>query len=296
MRRCFVVFTLVLAAYFGLAAVRPCSAQEEEWYLGKPLQDVAFSGLRHTSPQDLEAILSAYMGREYSYELVEELQMRLYATGFFELLSPTTVPSDPERSGVILRFTVTEQPVISRISFVGNSHIRQTELLDAVTLKPGDRAERRRVGDEEQAVIGKYLEKGFTRATVRSEVQINAQGEAAVIFFIAEGIQNFIQELRFEGNSVFSDRTLRGQLSLKAKRLLNDGAFQEAKLIADIQAVTQYYRDRGYIDAEVRDVGRAEVVDDKGNAGMILTFDIYEGSRFTFGGIGFSGNHIFTAE
>ncbi|MDR2746751.1 MAG: outer membrane protein assembly factor BamA, partial [Treponema sp.] len=39
-----------------------------------------------------------------------------------------------------------------------------------------------------------------------------------------------------------------------------------------------------------------EVVDDKGNAGMILTFDIYEGSRFTFGGIGFSGNHIFTAE
>jgi outer membrane protein insertion porin family len=296
MRRCFVIFALVLAFYSGLVKVSPCFAQEDEWYLGKPLRDIVFSGLRHASPQDLEGILGAYMGQDYSYELVEELQMRLYATGFFELLSPSTIPSDSERSGVILRFTVTEQPVISRISFVGNSHVRQTELLDAVTLKSGDRAEKRRVGDEEQAVINKYLEKGYTRATVRSEIQVNDQGEAVVLFFITEGSQNFIQELRFDGNSVFSDKTLQGQLSLKAKRLFNDGAFQEAKLIADIQTITQYYRDRGYIDAEVRDVARTEVVDDKGNAGMILTFDIYEGSRFSFGGVSFEGNHIFSSE
>ncbi|MDR0642338.1 MAG: outer membrane protein assembly factor BamA [Treponema sp.] len=296
MRRCFVIFSLVLAAYSSFVTVSPCSAQEDEWYLGKPIREIVFSGLRHASPQDLEGILAAYMGQEYSYELVEELQMRLYATGFFELLSPSTAPSDSSRSGLILRFTVTEQPVISRISFVGNSHVRQTELLDAVTLKPGDRAEKRRVGDEEQAVINKYLEKGYTRATVRSEIQVNAQGEAVIIFFISEGTQNFIQEFRFNGNTVFSDRTLRGQLSLKAKGLINDGAFQEAKLIADIQSITQYYRDRGYIDAEVRDVPRTEVVDDKGNAGMILTFDIHEGSRFTFGGISFSGNHIFSSE
>jgi outer membrane protein insertion porin family len=297
MRRCVVVFVFVLAIYSGLVQVNPCFAQEnDEWYLGKPLRDIVFSGLRHATPQDLEGILSSYMGREYSYELVEELQMRLYSTGFFELISPATVPSDPERSGVILRFSVTEQPVISRISFVGNSHVRQSELLDAVTLKTGDRAEKRRVGDEEQAIIGKYLEKGYTRATVRSEIQLNPQGEAVVMFFIAEGTQNFIQEFRFDGNSVFSDKTLRGRLSLKAKGLINDGAFQEAKLIADIDAITQYYRDRGYIDAEVRDVARTEVVDEKGNAGMILTFDIFEGSRYTFGGVSFSGNHIFSTE
>ncbi|MDR0399602.1 MAG: outer membrane protein assembly factor BamA [Treponema sp.] len=295
MRRCFVGFALALACS-ALLYVRPCSAQEgEEWYLGKPLRDIAFSGLRHASPQDLEGILGGYLGQEYSYELVEELQMRLYATGFFELLSPDTIPVDSARSGVILRFTVTEQPVISRISFVGNSHVRQTELLDAVTLKPGDRAEKRRVGDEEQAVINKYLEKGYTRVSVRSDVQVNDSGEAAVVFFINEGVQNYIQEFRFEGNNVFSERTLRGQLSLKAKSLVNDGAFQEAKLIADRQAIAQYYRDRGFIDAEVRDVIRTEVVGDKGTS-MILTFDIYEGDRYTFGGVSFSGNHIFSDE
>jgi outer membrane protein insertion porin family len=297
MRRCFVVFALVVTICFGLLNVSPCSAQEEdEWYVGKPIRDIVFSGLRHASPQDLEEILSGYMGQNYSYELVEELQMRLYATGFFELLSPSTVPTDSERSAIILRFAVTEQPVISRITFVGNSHVRQQELLSAVTIKAGDRAERRRVGDEEQAVINKYLEKGYTRITVRSEIQVNSLGEAVVVFFISEGAQNFIQEFRFNGNNVFSDRTLRGQLSLKAKNLINDGAFQEAKLIADRQSITQYYRDRGYIDAEVRDVIRTEVVDDKGNTSMILTFDIYEGDLFTFGGVSFSGNVIFSDE
>jgi outer membrane protein insertion porin family len=297
MRRCFVVFALVLAAFSGLWLASPCSAQDaDEWYLGKPLRDIVFSGLRHAAPQDLEGILSAYLGQDYTYELVEELQMRLYATGFFELLSPSTVPADPERSAVVLRFAVTEQPVISRISFVGNSKVRQTELLDAVTLKAGDRAEKRRVGNEEQALINKYLEKGYTRATVRSEIQVNSQGEAVVVFFISEGTQNFIQEFRFTGNTVFSDRTLRGRLSLKAKSLINDGAFQEAKLIADREAITLYYRDRGYIDAEVRDVVRTEVVDDKGGTSMILTFDIFEGDLFTFGGVSFTGNRIFTEE
>jgi outer membrane protein insertion porin family len=286
-----------MAAFSGLLNVKPCFAQDgDDWYLGKPVRDIQFSGLRHTSPLDLEGILAPYLGQPYTYELVEELQVRLYATGYFELLSPSLAPSNPERSALILRFTVTEQPVISRISFVGNSHVRQTELLGAVLLKAGDRADRRRVGDEEQAVINKYLEKGYTQVTVRSDIQVNAAGEAVVVFFITEGVQNYIQEFRFTGNSIFSDKTLRGQLSLKAKSLVNDGAFQEAKLIADRQALTQYYRDRGYIDAEVRDVLRTEVVNDRGNTSLILTFDIYEGDHYTFGGISFTGNRIFSEE
>jgi outer membrane protein insertion porin family len=297
MHRRFVVFVLIVAGSFGLAGVGPCFAQEEsEWYLGKPIRDIVFSGLRHTSAQDLETLLRDYTGQDYSYELVEELQIRLYALGFFELLTPSTVPSDLERSGVILRFSAVEIPVISRITFVGNSHVRPTELLDAVTLKTGDRADPRRLGDEDRAVINKYLEKGYPDVAVRSEVQNNASGDTVVTFFITEGERISIQEFRFIGNNQFADRTLRGQLSLKAKNLVNDGAFQEAKLIADRQAIAQYYRDRGFVDADVRDVIRTEAKDDKGTTNLILTFDIFEGERFTFGGISFTGNHIFSTE
>jgi outer membrane protein insertion porin family len=295
MRRSFVVCALIAAVFLSLGN-SPCSAQDEgEWYLGKPIRDIVFSGLRHTSPQDLEEILRAYIGREYSYELVEELQIRLYALGFFELLTPSTVPSDPERTGTILRFAVSENPVITRINFVGNSHIRSTELFSAITIKVGDRVDRRRVVDEEQALHEKYLEKGYPQVQIRSDMN-NTNGDVVVAFYITEGDQVVIQEFRFQGNTAFSERTLRGRLSLRAKSRINDGAFQEAKLIADREAIVQYYRDRGFIDAEVRDVDPVEVVDDKGNISLVIIFDIHEGDRFTFGGVTFTGNRIFTGE
>jgi outer membrane protein insertion porin family len=296
MRRSFALCALVFV-FFALAGPSPSSAQEDgEWYLGKPIRDIVFSGLRHTRAQDLEEILKVYIGRNYSYELVEELQIRLFALGFFEMLTPDTVPSDPERNGTILRFAAVEKPVISRISFAGNSHVRSSELLDAVTLKTGDRADLRRIADEELALINKYLEKGYTRVTVRSGVQTSAGEEAVVTFYITEGEQIAIQEFRFEGNAAFSDRTLRGRLSLKAKSLVSDGAFQEAKLIADQESILQYYRDRGYVDAKILDVARDEVTDEKGNKYLILTFKIDEGDHFTFGGIEFNGNRIFSTE
>jgi outer membrane protein insertion porin family len=292
MRRSVVVFVLALAVFSPTVFAQDA----EEWYLGRPVQDIVFSGLRHTRLQELEGILGNYIGKEYSYDLVEELQIRLYALGFFEFLVPSAVPADANRTAVILRFTATERPVIARISFVGNSHLRATELSDVVTLKTGDRVDARRVGVEEISVINKYLEKGYPGVQVRSDMQNNNAGDALVTFYITEGERIAIQEFRFSGNASFPDRTLRSQLSLKVKGLLTDGAFQESKLIADRMAIVQYYQDRGFIDADVRDVTRTEVKDDKGSTFLILTFDIYEGSRYTFGGITFDGNHIFSTQ
>ncbi|MDR0669643.1 MAG: outer membrane protein assembly factor BamA [Treponema sp.] len=297
MRRSFVLCAVIVTVYFGLVNVSPSRAQEDaEWYLGKPIRNIVFSGLRHTSAQELEGILNAYIGQNYTYELVEELQIRLFALGFFEMLIPDTVPSDVERTGTILRFTAVERSVISRITFTGNSRLRSGELLDVVTLKNGDRVDPRRIESEEQALIDKYLEKGYTQVTIRSDVQSNSGGEAVVTFHITEGEQVTVQEFRFDGIAAFSVRALRNQLSLKAKGPFSAGTFQESKLIEDRESILQYYRDRGYIDAVIRDVKREEVTDEKGNKSLILTFVIDEGERFTFGGITFTGNRIFSTE
>jgi outer membrane protein insertion porin family len=77
--------------------------------------------------------------------------------------------------------------------------------------------------------------------------------------------------------------------------LLNNGAFQEAKLIADREAITRYYRDRGFIDAVVRDVTRTFEEDNRGT-NMVLTFLIEEGQEFRFGGLTFEGNIIFSSD
>jgi outer membrane protein insertion porin family len=84
-------------------------------------------------------------------------------------------------------------------------------------------------------------------------------------------------------------------MSLRPRSLLNNGAFQEATLLSDIEAITKYYRDRGYIDAIVRDVTRTFDEGARGSS-LVLTFMIDEGDLFRFGGVTFEGNTIFSNE
>jgi outer membrane protein insertion porin family len=289
MRRCLGLLFFVLVLF-------PVFSQEGEWYQGKPVKDIVFSGLQHIKTTELEGLMAPFIGQPFSDELFLEIQGRLYALEYFREITPSAVPADPSGNEVIVRFSVVEQPVAGRITFVGNSHLRRSELLDAVTLKVNDVVNQLKLRIDEQALVNKYHEKGYPDVSVRSEIQTANDGSHIVTFYINEGEKLSIKEFHFEGNSIFSDRTLKGQLSLKAKGIINDGAFQEAKLAADRQALTQYYHDRGYIDAEISDVVQETTRDEKGNNNMIITFRVYEGRIYNFGGVSFDGNHIFPTE
>jgi outer membrane protein insertion porin family len=281
------VLTLALSGF---------AQQSGEWYQDKPIRDVVFSGLKHVDLSELEGVVEPFIGRLFNDDVFWELQGRLYALEYFELISPSAVPADPAGNEVVIRFTVVERPIVSRITFIGNTGVRRTELLDVVSLKVNDVVNQVRLRLDELAIINKYLEKGFPDIQVRSDSAARPDSSIEITFFITEGEKITIDGFFFEGNAVFSSRTLQSQLSLKAKNLLNDGAFQDAKLIADRDAITQYYHDRGYIDAEVVDVIRDVQKDERGNNNMTITFRISEGRIYRFGGVEFEGNEIFSTE
>ncbi|GHT63081.1 outer membrane protein assembly factor BamA [Spirochaetia bacterium] len=290
MRRGLMIFLSVFVVFSGFAQ------DAGEWYEGKPIKDIVFSGLRHVSATELEGIMAPFIGKAFNDEVFLDIQGRLYALEYFDVISPSAVPADNSGREVIIRFNVTERPIVSRITFVGNSKLRRSELLDVVTIKVNEVANQVKLRVDEQAIINRYLEKGYPDVAVRSESQTGNDASITVTFFISEGQKISIKEFLFEGNSTFSARTLRGQLSLKAKNLINDGAFQEAKLAVDREALVQYYHDRGYIDAELTDVVREITTDAKGNNNMSITFKIFEGRIYNFGGVTFEGNHIFPTE
>ncbi|MDR0290242.1 MAG: outer membrane protein assembly factor BamA [Treponema sp.] len=288
----FPVLALFFAASLGFAQ----QSGGEEWYQGKPIKDIVFTGLRNVKASELEGLMEPYKGRPFDDYIFWEIQGKLYALEYFDMISPSAVPADFTRSEVILRFAITERPTVSRINFVGNSGLRRSELMDSVSIKINDVVNQAKIHIDEQAIINKYLEKGYPDIKVRTETQTASDSSIVLTFFITEGERISIQEFRFDGNVIFSARTLRGQLSLKARSLINQGAFQESKLRADRDAITQYYHDRGYIDAEVIDVTREINRDTRGNNNLILTFRIHEGRLYTFGGITFEGNEIFSTE
>ncbi|MDR0312113.1 MAG: outer membrane protein assembly factor BamA [Treponema sp.] len=290
MRRVFVFFLI-------LAAASSVFAQESgDWYQGKPIRNIVFEGLNHVDASELEGIVGPFINRNFTDDLYYELLGRLYALEFFETINPTAMRADSYGNDVIIRFQVTERPIISRIVFSGNSGLRTRDIQDVISLKLQDVATQIKLRMDEIAIINKYLEKGYPDVKVRTEVQNGPNSTLIVTFHIEEGEKITIEEFRFEGNSIFSARTLQRQLSLKTKGAFNDGAFQESLLIADREALAAYYHERGYIDAMVIDESREIRRDARGNNNMIITFRIYEGRLYTFGGITFEGNQIFPTE
>jgi outer membrane protein insertion porin family len=291
-RACIVAAFVTIQFFFHTAYV---FAQDDEWYLGKPIENITFTGLNHVKQSDLEGVTDQYVAKTFTDELFWELTGQLYALELFEDINPSAVPADPLGSAVIIHFTVVERPFVSSITFEGNKGLRRSELLDVISLKPNDVINQLKIRVDEQALYDKYLEKGFPDASVRSETVADKNGSIRVTFIISEGDKITIEAIQFEGNSVFSNNTLQNQLTLKKKNLFNDGAFREAKLIADRASIARFYHDRGYIDAEVTDVTREMRSDRKGNH-LTLVFHVYEGSLYTFGGVTFTGNHIFSTE
>jgi outer membrane protein insertion porin family len=291
----FRVFAFLLFIQAALCFSQQNSQTEGEWYQGKPIRDIVFSGLRNISQSELEALMNPYKGRIFDDNIFWEIQGKLYALEYFDRIEPSTLPA-ASASEVIIRFSVVERPVVGRIVFSGNSGLRRGELTEVISTKVSDIYNQARIRVDVDAIINKYIEKGYPNVTVTVTETQTGESTVTVVFNITEREKISISRIEFQGNERFTSNTLRSRLSLKAKSLINDGAFQEAKLLADRETITRYYNDRGYIDAFVRDVTRTYETGERGGTNLILTFMIEEGNEFRFGGITFEGNRIFSSE
>jgi outer membrane protein insertion porin family len=101
-----------------------------------------------------------------------------------------------------------------------------------------------------------------------------------------------VSRIRFEGNTHFSQRTLRKQMKTKGKTLISifdkSGRLDETQLQQDLDSVREWYQDHGYIDVEIKDVRRER--NEKGS--MILAIVVAEGPQYHVGKIAISGETV----
>ena len=275
----------------------PQDAPSPEWYVDKPIQNIEFTGLKTVSESELRGIVSPFVGQKFSDALFLDLQRKLYALGYFDQIIPRAVKADAQGSAVILQFEVKERPVVSDVKIEGNQRVRTSDILDVVLLKPGDMITNSKIRLDEDAIKNLYLQRGFPNATINGSTQTDTAGKTTLIFAVDEGNQTIVKQIKFSGNTYASDSTLRGVLKSKEQSLFNSGVYQESLLEQDKQLIQKYYEDRGYIDAKVTDVTKDFQNDEPNKRSYVtLTYYIDEGQQWTFGGVKFEGNSIFTSE
>lgn len=272
-------------------------AQNDAWYQGKPIVDVRFEGLTSVSRSELDGITEQFVGKNFTDSVFLDLQRRLYALDYFEQIVPRAVRGQGGEAVVIV-FEVEERPIVRDVEFEGNRAVRNADLRDTVVLKPGDIVTGSKVRLDEQAIRDKYVEEGFPNVEVTGEIEeLEGGNEVNVVFGVDEGARVTIEEIQFSGNTFASDSTLRGVMESKAQSIFNRGVFQESTLEQDRQAIEQYYRSRGFIDAQVVEIDRERRRDEEDErVYLALTIFVEEGEQYVFGGVDFEGNTIFTDE
>lgn len=254
------------------------------------IDDIRVEGLQRISVGTVFSYLPFAAGeRVEGQKQVADAIRALFGTGFFEDV-------EMAREGQTLIIRVRERPAISSIQIVGNTEIKTEDLrknLKDVGLSEGlvlDRAILDRVKNELQTV---YMSRGLYNTQITATLSPLERNRVGVRIDIIEGSQSRIREVRFVGNSVFPDDDLLDEFELKPRAwyaiFSSSDKYARDILSADLDRLSSYYQDRGYVNFAVTST---QVTLSPDFENIFVTVNMSEGEKYVFGDLSFSGDLV----
>jgi outer membrane protein insertion porin family len=148
-------------------------------------------------------------------------------------------------------------------------------------------------------------EKGFQNAEVTPDIQPMPGGPKIVhlTFHMTEGPKVKIRKIVFTGNKVMSGGTLKKKMKDNKEMwmfsfITGRGTFEETKFDDDADKISAYYKEHGYIRANVGAPEQKFLEDskDKKTRYIELRIPITEGPRYKVGDVQFAGNTVVKTE
>ncbi|MBU6376182.1 MAG: outer membrane protein assembly factor BamA, partial [Bdellovibrionales bacterium] len=219
----------------------------------------------------------------------------IFAMGFFEDISVSAKDVDSTRVDLIV--TVRERPVIAEIRFEGNEKISTDDLKEVLKLKEWSILDINRVKDDVASLQKHYEEKGYYLARVSYRVESiknEKTDEVRLVFQIQDFDKVEIKKITFLNNKHFTDRQLKkvfqetqqgGTFSLGGGGNFKDAAFKQ-----DLQRLTYWYLEHGYVKFRY-EAPVITVSDDK--RWVFISIYLDEGEQYSMGSQDFSGDLLF---
>jgi len=241
---------------------------------GRPIAEVRIQGLENVTEQLVFNHIRSLVGEPYDGEVVEQDLVRLTHLGRFNRV---TVEVDPQDDGsVVLIFVVIEQALLTDVQVVGNKAVADQVILGLVLLRAGDPADPYLIEQGLQRIVQTYQQKGFFVADVSVDRELLSESDI-LVYRVREGPKVKIKGLRFEGNTSYTRKQLKSKLRSKEYfPILQKGELNREQLELDAASVRDFYRQRGYLDAQVG--RRIDLAPDEKEA--VVTFLIEEGRRY----------------
>jgi outer membrane protein insertion porin family len=234
-------------------------------------------------------------GERYIRSSVDQDVLNLYSTGFFQNIRVTDQRTD---HGVILTYILQGKYRLRGIDFEGNTKYSTAKLLKKISSKVGEPVDERKLFNDSQTIEQMYEKAGYQRTTVKYVLEKvdNQTGQESVLFQVQETPKVKIEEVDFIGAHAFTQHKLRW--TIKTRRhwmwswLTRKGFFKKDQFQDDQETLTDFYRNKGYIDFEIKEVKFINPTPKT----MRIEIYVNEGNLYKVGSVAFKGNQLFTTD
>jgi outer membrane protein insertion porin family len=232
-------------------------------------------------------------GGSLSMDQVREDLRSIFGLGYF---SDVQVDIKPVSGGREVIFVVVEKPSVKEILITGNQKIKTEDIKEKMTLTARSILNLDKIKENAEQIRKLYFSKGYYGVQVEPKVENLDTNEAVVSFKIDEGPKGAIDKILFKGNQRLKSDELKKVMATKEKGLLSfltkTGILDEDALKNDVQLLSAYYFDHGYLDVKISEP-KVDLHDPKK---IQIEIGIEEGSQYHFGTIDFKGDLLNSKE
>jgi outer membrane protein insertion porin family len=250
--------------------------------------DVRIEGVKRIDDAVVEEAVRVTPGKAVSRAAIDSDLRSIYSLGYFRDVEARK----EERNGLnTLVYSVDERPLVRKIRIQGNEELKTSQIRGVMTLRIPGILRARDLKESENAIRALYKEEGFYAVEVSSRVDVNSANEATVYFDINEGAKVTIDDIEFEGNTVFSDRKLRSFIQTKEwwifSWITSSGKYNEDMLQNDLLIIKDQYFNVGHVRVEVK---QPHIVLSDDRTEMDIFIEIDEGPQYTVGSVDIKGD------
>ena len=203
---------------------------------------------------------------------------------------------------------------MEKFKFTGVKKGEADKLREEIKIANGEVVTENMLRTSVNKIKGYYIDKGYTRVAVNPTTEQDSNGRVTVTFNVNRGKVVKIDSLFFDGNEQVKTITLQSKmekthdvhyfwkLRFWTKAFWKKSRYIESDFREDLDKVIAYYNEQGFRDARVIsdtvwDVPQTDEESKTSKQDLVkVKVNVYEGQRFFFRNITFTGNTVYSDE
>ena len=242
------------------------------------VEDIRVEGLQRVALGAALTYIPVQKGDEVNSFRITQLIRSLYSSTHFENIQVL-------RDGNTLIIKVAERPTISNIIFDGNDDIKDEQLqesLDGSNIRVGEPLDKTVLTSIENGLKDFFYSIGKYNADVTAIITPLPRNRVDLKLLFEEGDAADIKQINIVGNELFSDQELLEDFELQFNTawydFLSETRYQQQTLQGDMETLTNFYMDRGYLRFNV-DSTQVAMTPEKD--GIYISLNVTEGEQYT---------------